>query len=100
MKSAADLDLRRISRKAGNCPYFPVCHPALVRSPHFKFLYIIPVTVMMMVMMVRMMMMTMIVMMMMMTMMVVEQCANCDDNPSQSKLSTSAIQMSFTQKCF
>ena len=59
MKSAADLDLRRISRKAGNCLYFPVCHPALVsllvRSPHFKFLYIIPVTVMMMVMMMMMM---------------------------------------------
>ena len=78
MKSAADLDLRRISRKAGNCLYFPVCHPALVsllvRSPHFKFLYIIPVTVMMMVMMVRMMM--MMVMMMMMMMMVVMMMTN------------------------
>ena len=27
MKSASNLDLRRISGKAGNGPYFPVCHP-------------------------------------------------------------------------
>ena len=28
MKSASNLDLRRISGKAGNGPYFPVCHSA------------------------------------------------------------------------
>ena len=31
MKSAADLDLRGISRKAGNGSYFPVCHPGECR---------------------------------------------------------------------
>ena len=51
MKSAADLDLRGISWKAGNGSYFPVCHPVSaeggeVSTLFSKLKYIILVMVM------------------------------------------------------
>ena len=57
MKSAADLDLRGISWKAGNGSYFPVCHPVSaeggeVTTLFSKLKYIILVMVMVMPMMV------------------------------------------------
>ena len=58
MKSAADLDLRGISWKAGNGSYFPVCHPVSAEGGEVttlffsKLKYIILVMVMVMPMMI------------------------------------------------